>query len=79
MWRDGELQMFPPTVVSLQFLEPHATVSEVMAAARQVGVPSVVVPRIVLDAAGRVTGIRRPGEPGYDDIPEPEYVIARPR
>jgi 8-oxo-dGTP pyrophosphatase MutT (NUDIX family) len=79
MWRAGELQMFPPTVASLEFLRPHADVDSAVAAAAAVGIPSVVTPRIVLDDAGRVTGIRRPGDADYDTTPEPEFVIALPR
>lgn len=79
MWRGGELQMFPPTVASLEFLLPHADVASATAAAAGVGVPPTVTPRIVLDDDGRVVGIRRNGEPGYDDTPVPEYVIGHPR
>ena len=78
MWRDGELQMFPPTVASLEFLLPHATSTAAMSAASAVGVPPVVLPRIVLDS-GRIVGIRRPGEPDYDETPLPEHVIGAPR
>lgn len=77
-WRDGELQMFPPTIASLEFLLPHTTTADAIAAARAVGVPPVIVPRIVLDG-DRVVGIRRPHDAGYDETPEPEYVIGRPR
>jgi 8-oxo-dGTP pyrophosphatase MutT (NUDIX family) len=79
LWRVGELQMFPPTVASLEFLLPHGTVAAAVAAAAAVGVPPVVVPRIVVDDDGRVVGVRRPGDPGYDDTPLPEFVIGSPR
>jgi 8-oxo-dGTP pyrophosphatase MutT (NUDIX family) len=79
LWRAGELQMFPPTVASLEFLLPHADVDAAVAAAAAFGIPPVVAPRIVLDDAGRVTGIRRPADPDYDTTPEPEFVIAVPR
>jgi 8-oxo-dGTP pyrophosphatase MutT (NUDIX family) len=79
LWRAGELQMFPPTVASLEFLDRHPTVADAIAAARAVGVPPVVVPRIVLDVDGRVSGIRRPGDEGFDATPVPEFVIGRPR
>ena len=78
MWRDGELQMFPPTVTSLEFLLPHATADAAMAAAAAVGVPPVVLPRVVL-RDGRVVGVLRPGEPGYDPTPEPRYVLGGAR
>jgi 8-oxo-dGTP pyrophosphatase MutT (NUDIX family) len=79
MWRCGELQMFPPTIVSLEFLRPFATAGEAVDAAAAVGVPDVVLPRIVVDDDGRVIGIKRPADAGYDDIAVPEHVIAFPR
>lgn len=79
MWKDGELQMFPPTVMCLRFLQPHATADEAMSAASEVGVPRPVLPKVQLDADGRVTGVIRQDEPGYDEASEPEYVIAFPR
>ena len=78
MWKDGELQMFPPTVVSLEFLSPHATAEAALAAAAAVGIPPVVVPRIVLED-GKIVGVRRPGDPDYDNTPEPEFVLAGAR
>ncbi len=79
MWRNGEIQMFPPTVVSLEFLQPFGTADEAMQAAAAVGVPPVVLPRVLLDEEERVLGVIRPGEPGYDDTPLPEHVIRFPR
>ncbi len=79
MWQDGELQMFPPTVASLRFLHPHATADEAMAAAAQVGIPQPVLPKVQLDATGKVTGVIRSDEPGYDEVSEPEFVIGFPR
>lgn len=79
LWRAGELQMFPPTVAALEFLLPHRDVDAVVAAAAAVGVPPVTTPRIVLDDAGRIVGIRRPGDPGYESTPEPEFVLTAPR
>jgi 8-oxo-dGTP pyrophosphatase MutT (NUDIX family) len=79
MWRAGELQMFPPTVASLEFLLPHVDVDAAIAAAAAVGVPPVVLPRIVVDCDGRVLGIRRPGDPDFDSTPVPEFVIGMPR
>ncbi|NNE11469.1 MAG: NUDIX domain-containing protein [Ilumatobacter sp.] len=75
MWRDGELQMFPPTVTSLRFLEPHATADGAIDAAERVGVPPMILPKLVLDDGGRVAGVIRPGEPGYEEAADPEHVI----
>ena len=79
MWQAGELQMFPPTVASLRFLEPHGDADAALAAAAAVGVPSPVLPKVLVDGEGRVTGIVRPGESGYEEAPDPEYVIGFPR
>lgn len=79
MWRAGDLQMFPPTIAALEFLVPRADVDAAVAAAAAVGIPTVVTPRIVLDEAGRVVGVRRRGDPDYDTTPEPEFVISVPR
>lgn len=79
LWQAGELQMFPPTVASLRFLLPHDDVDTAVAAAAAVGIPPVITPRIVVDDAGRITGVRRPGDPGYETTPIPEFVLAIPR
>jgi 8-oxo-dGTP pyrophosphatase MutT (NUDIX family) len=79
MHADGELQMFPPTIASLEFLLPHATTADAVVAAAAVGVPVPVEPRILLDDEGRVRGIRRPGDDGYASTPVPEFVINVPR
>jgi 8-oxo-dGTP pyrophosphatase MutT (NUDIX family) len=79
LWQGGELQMFPPTVVSLRFLEPHHTADAAMQAAAAVGVPQPVLPRIQTDADGRVTGVVLPDADGYDEVPVPEFVIGVPR
>jgi 8-oxo-dGTP pyrophosphatase MutT (NUDIX family) len=79
MWKDGELQMFPPTVMSLRFLQPHATAEAAMAAAEAVGVPPPILPKVQLDDDGNVAGVIRPDEAGYESASEPEYVIGFPR
>jgi 8-oxo-dGTP pyrophosphatase MutT (NUDIX family) len=79
MWQDGELQMFPPTVASLRFLEPHDTAEQAIAAAAAIGVPRPILPRVLLDGAGAITGVIRPDEPGYAETPEPEFVLGFPR
>ncbi len=78
-WKSGELQMFPPTVASLRFLQPHATAVDAMAAAKAVGIPPKIVPKIVLDAEGGVAGVKLAGDDGYDELPDPEFVIGFPR
>ena len=75
MWQDGKIQIFPPTVVSLEFLRPFETADDAIETAAAVGVPPVVLPRVILDEDERVLGVVRAGEPGYDDTPMPEYVV----
>lgn len=79
MWQNGELQMFPPTVFSLQFLQPHLTADAAMAASAAVGIPAPILPKIRLDDGGQVAGILRPGDGGYDELTEPEFVVGFPR
>ena len=75
LWRDGELQMLPPTLASLNFLAGHETAVDAVAAAEESGVPPTVLPKMIVDSDGRITGIIRPGQDGYDDAPEPEFVL----
>ena len=79
MWEDQEIQMFPPTVTSLRFLEPCTTADEAIEKAAAVGVPPTILPKVQLDADERVLGVIRNDQPGYDEAPEPEYVIHFPR
>jgi 8-oxo-dGTP pyrophosphatase MutT (NUDIX family) len=79
MWRAGELQMFPPTVASLEFLAGHPTVESAIDAAAALAIPTVVQPRLVIDADRRIVGIKRRGDDGYDDVPEPEFIVGNPR
>jgi len=79
MWQDGELQMFPPTAASLRFLEPHSTAEQAMAAAAAVGIPTPVLPKVQVDADGRVERVVTHHDADYGSVPEPEYVIGHPR
>lgn len=79
MWRDGELQMFPPTVASLRSLDGHATADAAMAAAAAVGVPPMILPKLIVDDNGRITGVITPGEPDFETTPVPEFVLGAPR
>jgi 8-oxo-dGTP pyrophosphatase MutT (NUDIX family) len=63
----GELAMIPPTTSNLEFLLPHWTTEEALAAARRVGTPVTVLPKLRTDADGRVVGVIMPGDPDYDE------------
>ncbi|MFM7687678.1 MAG: NUDIX hydrolase [Actinomycetota bacterium] len=64
----GELQLMPPTVTNLQFLSGHGDVASAMDAARAVGTPPCILPKIrIVD--GRMAGIAMPGDADYDSLP----------
>jgi 8-oxo-dGTP pyrophosphatase MutT (NUDIX family) len=63
----GELQLMPPTIANLRFLERYGTVADAMVAARAVGVPPVILPKLRL-ADGRVVGLAFPGDSDYDSL-----------
>ncbi len=75
LWEGGELQMLPPTLASLHFLAGHGSAAAAVDAAEASGVPPTVLPKMIVDTEGRITGIIRPGQSGYDDAPEPEFVL----
>ena len=61
----GELAMIPPTVANLKFLSPHHTTRDAIMAARSIGVPTPILPKLRYDGDGRVVGIVLPDEPDY--------------
>jgi hypothetical protein len=58
----------PPTISSLEFLLDHTTADDALDAARKVGVPPVIEPRLRLNSDGKVIAIVMPGESGYDEL-----------
>lgn len=67
-FRAGELAMIPPTIANLEFLLPHATADDALAAAAKVGTPPAILPKIRVDADGRVVGVAMPGDDDYDTL-----------
>ena len=65
---DKDLMLMPPTRVNIEFLLPHSTTDEVMAAAAKVGTPQTILPKIKTDSDGRVVGIAMPGDSDYDGL-----------
>lgn len=66
----GELLMLPPTIANLRFLADHRSVDETMAAARRVGTPPRILPKVVWGDDGRIVNLLMPGDDGYDAVPE---------
>jgi 8-oxo-dGTP pyrophosphatase MutT (NUDIX family) len=64
----GELTMMPPTIKNLEFVGAHHDAQSAMAAARELGEPSAILPKLRRDAKGRVRGIAMPDDPDYDDL-----------
>ena len=65
---EKDLMLMPPTKTNIEFLLPHKTTDEVMAAASKVGTPQTILPKIKIDSDGRVTGIAMPGDSDYDAL-----------
>lgn len=62
---ERDLMLMPPTKANIEFLLPFKTADEVLAAAAQVGMPQTILPKLKIDADGRVVGIAMPGDPEY--------------
>lgn len=67
-WKEGDLMLMPPTAANIEFLLPHSTADEVLAAAAKVGTPVTILPKLRVDGDGRVTGVVMPGDPDYDSM-----------
>ena len=63
----GELQLMPPTITNLRFLQEHHDVATAMAASRAVGTPPCILPKIKM-VDGRMAGIAMPGDADYDSL-----------
>ena len=60
--------MFPPTLANLEFLAPFGTADDALAAAATVGPPPAILPKLRVDADGRVSGIALPSDPDYPTL-----------
>ena len=65
---EKDLMLMPPTKANIEFLLPHKSTDEVLAAAAKIGVPQAILPKLKTDSDGRVVGIAMPGDPGYDAL-----------
>lgn len=62
----GDLAMIPPTTSNLQFLQSHGTTKSVFQAAKKIGTPVPILPKLKTDADGKVIGIAMPGDADYN-------------
>ena len=62
----GDLAMIPPTTSNLQFLAPHGTTTDALKAAKKIGTPTAILPKLKTDAEGKVIGITMPGDADYN-------------
>ena len=65
----GELMMMPPTMANVAFLEPHATAHDAVAAGAAVVDPPRILPKLRLDADGKIVGVAMPDDPDYAALP----------
>lgn len=66
----GDLMLMPPTVANLRFLADHATVASALDAARSVGVPAPIMPKVRTGRVGMNAVVALPGDPDYDSLPD---------
>jgi 8-oxo-dGTP pyrophosphatase MutT (NUDIX family) len=62
----GDLAMIPPTTSNLQFLAQHDTTNDALNAAKKIGTPTAILPKLKTDAEGKVIGIAMPGDADYN-------------
>lgn len=65
---DKDLMLMPPTKANIEWLLPFRTTREAMEAARALGKPQTILPKLKVDSDGRVLGIAMPGDPEYDAL-----------
>ena len=66
----GELLMLPPTIANLEFLATYSSVDEVIEAARKIGTPPKLLPKVKWRDDGRIEALLMPGDVGYNDLPD---------
>ncbi len=66
--RSGEYVMLPPTIASLRFLGQSATADEALAAAAQIGVPPMILPKLRGNSSNGDLDLVMPDDPEYDSL-----------
>lgn len=64
----GELTMMPPTTKNLEFVAAHSNAASAMRAARKLDRPQPILPKLRMDANGRIRGISLPDDDDYADL-----------
>lgn len=64
----GLLTMMPPTINNLEFVAAHPDTASAMRAARLLGRPQPIMPRLRRDAQGRIRGVSLPGDADFDEL-----------
>lgn len=67
--RNGELALLPPTIRNLEFLAEHDSTDAVLDAAARVGTPPMILPKLVLDDAGKFVDLVFPWDAAYTATP----------
>ena len=62
----GDLAMISPTTSNLQFLAPYGSTTDALNAAKKIGTPTAILPKLKTDAEGKVIGIAMPGDADYN-------------
>jgi 8-oxo-dGTP pyrophosphatase MutT (NUDIX family) len=65
---DKDLMLMPPTKANIEWLLPFNNTNEAMKAAKALGKPQTILPKLKVDSDGRVLGIAMPGDPEYDAL-----------
>ena len=65
---DKDLMLMPPTKANIEWFLPFTSTHEAMEAARALGKPQTILPKLKVDSDGRVLGIAMPGDPEYDAL-----------
>ena len=66
----GELLMLPPTIANLEFLATYSSVDEIIEAARKIGTPPKLLPKVKWRDDGRIEALLMPSDVGYNDLPD---------
>jgi 8-oxo-dGTP pyrophosphatase MutT (NUDIX family) len=67
-----KFKMIFPTIKNLELIASGDSADDAIKIARRSGRPPRIWPRVLTDENGKVTVIKMPGEPGFEDLPTDE-------